>query len=278
MFQPQKNLPYFNSILKELENDASDLKKIFGHHVHWGYWQNPKEAKGTIEDFCIASEHLTRLVCDAAHIKDNMRILDVGCGFGGTIASLNNRFTGLDLVGLNIDARQLEVAKKNVIAVPGNKIQFIEGDACQLPFENNTFDAVLAVECIFHFPNRENFFKEVKRVLKKGGTLALSDFVEAKKSHFLKRSIESLVRNFMALSYGKSTHYTLQDYQALAAKTGLELMMKDDITQNTLPTYDMLYKMLPKAKSMPFGTLFSTRLIEYSSKKNQMLYMILSFR
>ena len=49
-------------------------------------------------------------MCDVAEIRDGMRIIDVGCGFGGTIASLNERFSELELVGVNIDSRQLERA------------------------------------------------------------------------------------------------------------------------------------------------------------------------
>src|SRR5438034_5931485 len=44
-----------------------------------------------------------------------------------------------------------------------------EADACALPFPDASFDRVLAVECIFHFPSRLRFLKEAARVLKPGG-------------------------------------------------------------------------------------------------------------
>ena len=57
----------------------------------------------------------------------------------------------LEMTGLNIDPRQLEVARKEVLPENGNTIDFIEADAVSLPFPDDTFDVVLAVECIFHF-------------------------------------------------------------------------------------------------------------------------------
>ncbi len=83
----------------------------------------------------------------------------------------------MDLTGLNIDARQLAAAEAQTKPANGNKIGWVEADACRLPFEDNSFDRVLAVECIFHFPSREKFLAEAARVLKPGGYLAVSDFV-----------------------------------------------------------------------------------------------------
>jgi ubiquinone/menaquinone biosynthesis C-methylase UbiE len=79
---------------------------------------------------------MTHRVTEAGRVRDGMRVLDCGCGFGGTIASPNERFSGLDLVGLNIDARQLEVAERKVEAAPGNSVSFLQGDACELPVED----------------------------------------------------------------------------------------------------------------------------------------------
>ena len=154
------NLPYFDHLLTALNENNEDVKKSFGRHVHWGYWQQPEQAVQTADDFAIAAENLTAQVCSVANIKGNQRILDVGCGFGGTVAYLNEKYNDMELLGLNLDDRQLVRAKEQVQAIANNKIQFQQGNACVLPFSDNSFDVVLAVECIFHFPDRKQFFQE----------------------------------------------------------------------------------------------------------------------
>ena len=153
MTNPNINLPYFDLLLEEFGKENPEALEAFGRHVHWGYWDYPAAADGSISDFALAAERLCRRVCDAGKVGNGQRILDCGCGFGGTIASLNERFSDLQLVGLNIDDRQLDRAREQVQPQNNNQIEFIQGNACELPFEDNSFDVVLAVECIFHFPS-----------------------------------------------------------------------------------------------------------------------------
>lgn len=67
---------------------------------------------------------------------------------------MDERPSEVKLCALNIDARQLDVAKKKVHARPGNEVHFVVGDACRLPFHGQSFDVLTAVECSFHFPSR----------------------------------------------------------------------------------------------------------------------------
>ena len=106
--------PYFDALFERFAAGDRAATVAFGRHVHWGYWPDPDAADGTPEDYARAAEELCRRVCDAAPVTGGMRVLDVGCGFGGTVASLNERFRDLDMVGVNIDPRQLARAAELV--------------------------------------------------------------------------------------------------------------------------------------------------------------------
>jgi len=234
------NLPYFDLIFNALEQDDSAIETAFGRHVHWGYWPDPSQATHSPENFRDAAERLTQEVYQAAMVGEGQAVLDAGCGFGGTIASLNENLTGMSLTGLNIDSRQLDRAKQKVPPRSRNQILWVEGDACQLPFPDASFDRVLAVECIFHFPDRRQFFQEALRVLKPGGYLALSDFVP--QAWFV-----PVIELNEAISgsgfYGAANvKFSLEAYQEMAAEVGFQPHLERDITTQTLPTYDFLFK------------------------------------
>lgn len=103
-------------------------------------------------------------------MRDNLNILDIGCGGGKNIAtwlrkSKNSHVTGLDYSEVSV----AESSKKNKWAIKRNRCKILRGNVAEMPFSDNTFDCVSAFETIYFWPGLEECFTEVNRVLKHGG-------------------------------------------------------------------------------------------------------------
>jgi ubiquinone/menaquinone biosynthesis C-methylase UbiE len=269
-------LPYFDILLRDFGKGRTDIIECFGLHVHWGYWENPSLADGSTADFAKAAENLVRKMSDLAETQNGMKVLDCGCGFGGNISSLNQRFSNMNFVGLNIDPRQLDRAKSQVRSLNNNQIEFVQGNACELEFPDNSFDLVFAVECIFHFPSRLSFFQEAMRVLKPGGKLVLSDFVPRElvlsSWSFASETIEPIITQ----AYGQvDASFSIAKYRELARNTGFKIGNEIDVTQNTVPTYQMLRQLRfnDNAQKVDFGNW----LFEIISRLTLVRYLLLSY-
>lgn len=271
-------LPYFDLLIDERQG-GSVAGQLFESQVHWGYWETPKAADGTQADYVAAMEQMNRELLKAGRVGDGQKLLDAGCGFGGTIQQINAEHSGMDLTGLNIDARQLAAAEAQTKPINGNMIRWVEADACQLPFEDNSFDRLLAVECIFHFPSREKFLAEAARVLKPGGYLAVSDFVPTF-TFFGKTPFWWAIRTRIAKSYGTLGHLPLRSYRSMGKRAGLELETKRNIRKNTMPTYPFLLNFFREEmqadarKTMTVGT----RWMKWLSKLGFAQYRVYTFR
>ena len=136
--------------LFELENDPA-----------WGYEQR----------MFLDNEHrytkLHRLLREHGGDVAGKRILDLGASRGQFLA----RFAGADAVGTEIDASEIEHLRRRGVEV---NEAYLDPAAPALPFEDASFDVVLAGEIIEHMVDTQGFLAEIARVLRPKGSLALS--------------------------------------------------------------------------------------------------------
>jgi ubiquinone/menaquinone biosynthesis C-methylase UbiE len=267
-------LPYFDFLFERLKTQDI-FKQAFSDHVHWGLFEKESPGRVTIDEYIVASENLSRRIISLSALADGMRVLDVGCGFGGTARMIGQQFSEVTVTGLNIDPRQIERARS---LTNNQNVDFVEGSACAIPFPDGTFDRLLAVESIFHFESRLKFLKEVQRVLKPSGLLVISDFV-LNGASILSVAVRSMFeRDPMQRFYGRVNATTLSGYRILAALSRLKFVAALDVTEQTLPTYTFLKQIAVESDEVGTPPDLANRFMESISRKGQLKYTLLTFQ
>lgn len=121
----------------------------------------------------------------------SIELLDVGCGAGfltNELATQNFHITGLDS---SVDS--LRTAGKHD---PTGNVRYVEGNAYELPFANQSFDAVAAMDFLEHVESPQKVIQEIARVLRPGGLFFFHTFNRNPVAHFMViKLVEWLVKN-----------------------------------------------------------------------------------
>ena len=114
------------------------------------------------------SNEMRKTVVDFAELNSNSLVLEVGCGTGFTTAEIVKRVKEENVVALDLTPEQMV---KSVSKFPNAK--FVRGDAENLPFKDDTFDAAISAGSIEYWPNPLKGIKEMVRVTKSGGRIVI---------------------------------------------------------------------------------------------------------
>ncbi len=142
-------------------------------YLNMGYWRDAR----SYDEAC---EALAVLLAERAQLAAGQCIVDAGFGFADQDILWAQRY-GVDIVGFNITARQVDIARERVAnAGLAARVDLRCASALETDLAAASVDRVLALESAFHFPSREAFFAEARRVLVPGGILAIADICAAK--------------------------------------------------------------------------------------------------
>ena len=118
------------------------------------------------------------------NLKDNLNILDIATGTGDVIIQICKKNESINGVGFDCSQNMLEIARNKSKNKKIQNIKYIHGYAENLPFDSNIFDIVTISFGMRNFNNYEDTLKEINRILKPNGTLAILEFCRPKNSLF----------------------------------------------------------------------------------------------
>ena len=130
--------------------------------------------------------------------KSSIKILDVATGSGRTLKQLRYAFPEEKINGIDLSGSYLKEASRYLSDIEGDLIELIKGNAEELPFENNSIQAITCVYLFHELPRtiREKVLKEFFRVLEKKGTLVIADSIQVADSPDFIEIMENFYKTF----------------------------------------------------------------------------------
>ena len=199
-------------------------RDIWGEHVHHGLWRTGKESPER------ACEELIRLVAAEARVTAGAQVCDVGCGYGGTSRFLAREYAA-QMTGLTVSDAQFRYANSQT---PGDNPRYLLRNWEVNGFDENTFDALVSIECVSHVPDKQRYFDEIARTLKPGSRAAIIAWLanEKAKPWEIKHLLIPICTEGRLPSMGSA-----EDYQQMIANAGLTLVRYEELSRQVRKTW-----------------------------------------
>ena len=146
----------YDDIINRLKELGVDLNKV-----------SRKDIAG-VDEFHVRGAEVSKELAEIANIHHS-RVLDIGCGIGGPCRMLADEFD-CDVIGIDLSKEYIDTANRlSELIGLSHKTKFIQGDATNLPFPDDSFDAVWTQHVQMNISDKLKFYSEIVRVLNHNG-------------------------------------------------------------------------------------------------------------
>ena len=211
---------------------------LWGVHIHHGLWEGD-------ESSAVAQQNLTDTLIREVGIQSGDRVLDVGCGMGGSSIHLA-RVLGCDVTGITISPLQrLWAACRSRWAGVSRRTRFLCDDAERIEFPNESFDVVWCIECSEHLFDKPRFFQRAASWLRPGGRVALCAWLAGDEPHSATaaQDVHDVCEGFFCPSLGTS-----RDYTSWMEQAGLTVERQHDWTSRVDRTWEICRERVQKTR------------------------------
>ena len=200
--------------------------------LHYGYWDE------SVKNFHDALLNINKVLATHARIKEGERILDAGCGVGGSSLWLA-REKHCDVVGISLNVNQIKKAIRYARELGlDDRVFFQQKDYLNTGYLQDSFDVVWAIESICYANDKGMFLKEAYRILKPGGRLIIADFFKAE---HLQSDDAALVKEW-ANGWAVNNFATAEEFNVRLKETSFEKIENIDVTAAIMPSARRLYR------------------------------------
>ncbi len=230
-------------------------RMFWGEHLHHGFWENGDETQP------VAQIKLIERLAARARIAPNSRVLDIGCGLGGSSRWLAQNLN-CSVLGLTLSPVQAKLAAEATRkAGLSDWVHFEVQDATKFAFPPQSFDAVWVVECSEHLPDKARFIANCAQTLKPGGHLALCAWLRAESlNDDGAQLVAKVCEGMLCPSLASSNEYTHWMHEA-----GLQLLEAENLTRRVEQTWKHCIALLKRPEIQAMLRVGDARLHRFAT-------------
>lgn len=217
------------TVAKEYDEWTQDgiLEYYWGEHIHLGYYNEEEMAAGYKKKNFIQAKYdfideMASLGGISAETDGNAKVLDVGCGVGGTSRFLAKKLgPNAQVTGITLSPNQVKRATELAVEQKVPNANFLVKNALEMDYPDNTFDIVWACESGEHMPDKKKYIDEMMRVLKPGGKFVMATWCQRddRDVPFTKKDERDL--NYLYEEWTHPYFISIESYAELIDDTGM---------------------------------------------------------